>query len=275
MSESDHASDPRLVPDPDHAGAWFVRVDGTDQSWIDPDDPTRLEFDYQQRIADIIDAAADAGERLRIIHLGGAGMGLARYTAATRPTSPQIVCEPDASLTEAVREVAPLPKRSGIKVRAVDARSGVAEMPADYADLVILDAFSGAQVPAELVTREFFDEVRRILRPGGIIVANTTDQSPFRHARRVAATLAQFGQILVSAEPATLRGRRFGNIIVTMRVGAALPVDDLARAAARSVFPYRLLHGTHVQRWYAGARPFTDADTEPSPPPPNGPLTFR
>ena len=36
----------RLLPDPDVAGAWIVRAGGADQSWIDPEDPTRLEFDY-------------------------------------------------------------------------------------------------------------------------------------------------------------------------------------------------------------------------------------
>lgn len=269
------ASDPRLVPDPDHPGAWFVRVDGTDQSWVDPDNPTRLEFDYLQRIADVVDAAAPVGERLRVIHLGGAGMSLARYVAHTRPTSPQIVCEPDTGLTEAVRAVVPLPKRSGVKVRPIDARSGVAAMPDDYADVVILDAFAGARVPAELTTAEFFDDVARILRPAGVFVANTTDHAPFAHARRVAATAARLGDVLVSAEPATLRGRRFGNIIVTVRRGAALPVEELARAAAGSVFPYRLLHGDHVRRWMGRAGPFTDADAEPSPAPPDGPLTFR
>lgn len=267
--------DERLVPDPDHPGAWFVRVNGTDQSWVDPDDPTRLEFDYLQRIADVLDAAAPPGERMRVIHLGGAGMSLARYVAHTRPTSAQIVCEPDPSLTEAVRRIAPLPKRSGVKVRPVDARSGVAAMPDDYADVIVLDAFAGARVPAELTTVEFFAELTRVARNGGTIVVNTTDRSPFAHARRMAAGLAAYGDLLVSAEPATLKGRRFGNIILTVRRGGALPVAQLARAAAGSVFPYRLLHGDQVGRWLADAAPFTDADAEPSPSPPEGPLTFR
>lgn len=51
----------RLLPDPDVAGAWMVRVGDADQSWIDPDDPTRLEFDYMQRIADHLDVHRPAG----------------------------------------------------------------------------------------------------------------------------------------------------------------------------------------------------------------------
>ena len=79
-----------LVPDREVRGAFFVRVGGTDQSFVDPADPTRLEFDYAQRMADVIDTIAPAGERIRVVHVGGAGMSLPRYVAATRPRSAQI-----------------------------------------------------------------------------------------------------------------------------------------------------------------------------------------
>ena len=55
----------------------------------------------QARIDEIarqIDEHGEPGERLRVIHVGGAAMTLARYVAHTRPTSPQIVLEPDAEL---------------------------------------------------------------------------------------------------------------------------------------------------------------------------------
>ena len=75
-----------LVPDREVPGAYFVRIDGTDQSFVDPTDPLRLEFDYVQRIAEVIDTIAPTGERIRVVHVGGAGMTLPRYIAATRPT---------------------------------------------------------------------------------------------------------------------------------------------------------------------------------------------
>ena len=92
-----------MLPDPAQPGAWIVRMGTTDQSHVDPENPTHLEFDYMQRIAVHLDHHAPVGERYRVIHLGGAGLTLARYVAHTRPTSPQIVCEPDAALTELVR----------------------------------------------------------------------------------------------------------------------------------------------------------------------------
>lgn len=123
-----------LVPDHAYPAAYLLQVDGTDQSYVDLDDPTRLEFDYVERIADVVDLAGPPGQRLRVIHVGGAGLTVARYVAATRPTSAQIVLEPDAELTHFVRQHLPLPRQSGIKVRDVDGRAGIADLVDEYAD---------------------------------------------------------------------------------------------------------------------------------------------
>src|SRR5918995_6261201 len=140
----------RLVPDVAYPRAFTLRVGRADQSYVDLDDPLRLEFDYLQRLADVTDCVAVPGERLRAVHVGGAAMTLPRYIAATRPRSAQVVLEPDAELTAFIRAHLPLPQRSGIKVRATDGRTGIAELRDGIADLVIIDAFVGTQVPAEL-----------------------------------------------------------------------------------------------------------------------------
>ncbi len=263
-----------LVPDHEVRGAYFVRIDGTDQSFVDPDDPLRLEFDYVQRIADVVDTIAAVGERIRVVHVGGAGMTLPRYVCATRPRSAQIVLEPDVALTEEVRRIIPLPRQSGIKVRGIDGRSGLAAMPDNYCDLIIVDAFAGAQVPAELCTRQWFGEVARVLSPGGTLCMNLTDRSPFTHARRVVAGIAAtFQPVVVATEPSTLKGNRFGNLVVS--AGAGVDAGELERRARLSAFPYRLMAGSILTRWVGGLDPFTDEEAEPSPTPPNGPMTFR
>ena len=201
-------------------------------------------------------------------------MTIPRYVAATRPTSAQIVLEPDAGLTEQVRSVMPLARTSGIKVRAVDGRTGLAELRADYADLVVVDAFAGAQVPAELGTAEWFTDIARVLKSGGTCVMNLTDSAPFLYARRIAASfLAHFSPVVCAAEPSTLKGRRFGNLVMTGGSGA--DYDRLVRRAAGSAFPYRLLDLAWLRSWASQAVPFTDADAEPSPYPPHGPTAFR
>ena len=274
LAPDPHQRHERLVPDPDTPGAWIVRVGGADQSWIDPDDPTHLEFDYMGRIADHLDVHRPAGERMRVIHVGGAGMCLARYVAATRPTSPQIVCEPDTELTEEVRLKAPLPPRSGIKVRPVDGRSGIAAMREDFADVVILDAFDGARVPADLVTVEFFTDVLRILHTDGIVVANLADSAPLAWTKRVVRAAGDvFSNVCLAAESSTLKGRRYGNIILAGSNGP-LHEQELVRRCSGAAFPFRLISGEALTKLLADAAPFRDDDVEPSPGPPRGATFF-
>lgn len=263
-----------LVPDRERGSGFLLQVNGTDQSYVDLDDPTVLEFDYIQRMADAIDSFETTSRPLRVIHIGGAGMTLPRYVAATRPRSPQIVLEPDEELTAYVREHLPLPQRSGIKVRGVNGRAGIAAMRPDYADIVILDAFDGARVPADLVTAEFFARVSDVLVDDGMFLLNLTDRAPFTYVRRVLAGLGtHFATMLMSAEPATLKGRRFGNVLVcASRVD--LPHQELAQKAARSAFPYRVLSDDMVRRTFAASDLFTDADTAMSPEPPGGKTFF-
>ena len=266
MSQADY-----FVPDPYVTGAWLVRKDGADQSWIDPTDPTRLEFDYMKRISWLIETWADEhgyGEsgRLRVVHIGGAGMSLARWLAVTRPTSPQIVLEPDADLTEAVRAIAPLPSRSGIKVRPVDGRAGLAVMPDSYAQVVILDAFQNGQVPAELIQPSAMTEIRRVLSDDGLLTINLVDSHPHAWARRVLATvMKEFTITCLIGEPSLMKSHRVTNLVV----GASLKdfsVNQLARRAARAAFPCQVLADDELSRWLGGARPFSDADAVSSPP---------
>lgn len=238
------------------------------------DDPARLEFDYVQRIVDVIDALGTPGEPLRFVHIGGAGMTIPRYVSVTRPTSAQIVLEPDERVTALVREQLPLPRRSGIKVRPLDGRSGIAELRPDFADVVVMDAFDGARIPAELATTEFFADLARVVVDSGVVLLNLADRAPFPYVRRVVRGVRDsFGQVMISAEPATLKGRRFGNVLVSASQ-LPLPWEALARRAASSPFPYRVLPYREVVEKFTGKTPFTDSDTERSPAPPGGATFF-
>jgi spermidine synthase len=259
----------QLVPAPDDRRAYLVVNGRTEQSWVDPGNPLRLEFEYVQRIAEVLEEtvlARPASERVRVVHIGGGGLTLPRYVEARRPRTAQVVMEPDTALTEQVRATLPLPRHSGIRVRPVDGRTGAAELPSACADVVIVDAFAGASVPAELATVEFFTELDRVLRPGGVVAMNLTDSAPFEWARRcLAGFCSGFGEVAVSAEVPVWKGRRFGNLVTV--AGAEVPAAALERRLARTPFPYRLLTGRELARWVAGAAPFTDADAEPSPSP--------
>lgn len=267
----------RLFPDDSVPGAFHVKFGHTSQSWVDPERPDHLAFEYVQHIAMVVESAlldAEADQRLRIIHLGGAGMTVPRWVAWRRPGTAQIVCEPDDELTAEVRLKIPLQQRSGIKVRAVDGRSGVAVMPADYAEAVIVDAFDGARVPAELVSGEFFDELRRIGRGESLVILNVTDRAPFHWAQRVVAGLMQrWRHVVVGAEVPVHKGKRFGNLLL-VGSDARLDLATIRRESNRLPFGYRWLERAELEGWCSGAEPFTDADTRHSPDPSGSKLWF-
>lgn len=259
-----------LVPDPDRRGGWTLRVDGTPQSHVDLDDPAHLEFEYVRRLGHVVDLAAQPGRPLRVLHLGGGALTLARYVAATRPGSRQHAVELDATLVELVRRELPLPPGAQLRVHIGDARAWLATAPPACADLVVLDAFAGARTPAHLTSVEFVRAAAAALAPGGLYAANVADGPPLTFARAQLSTVrAVFGQAAVLASTAVLHGRRFGNLVL-LAANRQLPVAGLARALAGDPFPARLRHGAELVRFAGGALPVTDATARPSPVPPAG-----
>lgn len=257
---------PEVVP-AGRPGCHVLRMSGMDQSYVDLEDPTRLVFDYVRRIGDVVDLLAPPGAPVRVVHVGGAALTLPRYVARTRPRSAQVVLEPAAEITELVRRELPLPRHSGIKVRPVDGVTGIAALRDDHADLVIVDAFEHARVPASLVTSAFVGELARVLTTDGTLVLNLTDRAPFGWTRRVVAGVRQvFPEVLVTVEPATLRARRLGNLVLVAS-RAPLPVAPLRTRSASAAAPYRVLDGPAVSDTLGGGTPFSEADAEPSPPP--------
>ncbi|MET8803528.1 fused MFS/spermidine synthase [Streptomyces sp. NPDC004546] len=266
---TDHGT-AKLMPDVDRARAWLLTVDGAPQSYVDLDEPAYLEFEYARRLGYVLDVVAEAGRPLDVLHLGGGALTLPRYVAATRPGSRQDVVEADRGLLELVAEYVPLPAGSGVAVHAADARAWLEAAPDDHADVLIADVFGGSRVPAHLTTLAYAREAERVLRPDGVYLANLADAAPFGFLRSQLATFAAvFEELVLIAEPAVLRGRRFGNAVL---VAAHRPVDTaaLARRTAADAFPARVEHGAAVREFTGSARPVEDADAVPSPEPPDG-----
>jgi spermidine synthase len=250
----------------DAFGGTVVLLDGHAQSYVQLADPQLLAFEYTQFLGAVVDALPDGP--LAVTHVGGAGLTMPRYVAATRPGSPQIVLEPDAALTDAVRAALPLPRGHRIRVRPVDGRTGMRALADASADLVVIDAYAGAQVPAELTTVEWFAEVARILRPGAVVAMNTADEPPRRHLARVHAALsAVLPHTAAMSTPEIRKGRRFGNTVLVASA-ERLPVGALARNIAKAAFPASFEHGSALHRALGSARPFHDDDAQPSPSPP-------
>lgn len=261
-----------LRPDPDRPGGWTLLVDGVEQSYVDQGDPRHLEFTYIRQLSWMVDTAAPAGLPVRVLHLGAGALTLPRYVEATRPGSDQWVVDHDPALVELVlRE---LPLSHPVELVIADARSAVGTFAAGGFDLVIGDVYRAGQMPSSVASAQFAALVADVLRPGGRYAVNICDLPQLAYTRKQAVTLrTAFPDVCLIAEPRLLRGRRYGNLVLA--AGAApdpLPVSRLVRLAAGDPFPARVLHGTELSGFVAGARPVFDADSEDSPLP--GPSRF-
>ena len=153
-------------------------------------------------------------------------------------------------------------------MRPVDGLTGVAQLADASADVVVLDAYAGGRVPAELTTMEFLSDTARVLRADGTILLNIADEPDKAYLRRVYAGLvAVFGQVALIGTHEILKGKRFGN---TVAVAARSPLDiaALRRQVAKMPFPTGLRDGVQLARQFAGSAAFTARDSAQSPPPP-------
>lgn len=267
-------------------GAIQLLVDGTPQSHVNLRDPSEVFFEYVRRIAHAIDLFRTPGQPISALHLGGGAFTLPRYIEATRPGSRQQVVELESALVELVREAAPLPKRASIRVRHGDAREVLGKLPQGMhgaIDLVVVDIFAGSRTPAHVSSTEFYALIAPLLSPDGLVVVNTTDGTGQAFTRSQAATLgAVFRTVAAVGEPQTLKGRRFGNVVLLAAepLGQGVPtrtssspeaigeLEWLPRLLAGGPHPARMLVGRELDEWLRGARAVTDVDAVPSPEPP-------
>jgi Spermine/spermidine synthase domain len=252
-----------LIPDGDGRRGWTLVVNGVPSSHVDLDDPTRLDFEYVRWFGDALDVWAPDGDPLRVVHLGGAGCSVARYVAATRPGSRQVVVDVDAGVLDLARRAFGLRSSPRLRLRVGDGRAALGDLVEQGYEVVVRDAFAGASVPRHLTTLEFLEQVRRVLTPAGLYLANVADNPHLALARAEAATaLAAFGEVALVAEPGHLHGRRYGNLVLAASDGA-LPWAALGRRLASGAVRARMLDTDEVRAFAAGRRPLRDAPVTP------------
>ena len=246
-----------VVPDPARSSTGRVlEFDRLEQSYVDLADPTYLEFPYVQAIASVADVRWPARAPISALYIGGGGLTVPRYVVATRPGSAGRVLEIDPAVLDLSRSlVRGVP---GLQARVGDARVTLREVAHGSRDLVVGDAFSGPAVPWHLTTREFLQEIRLALRPGGVYAMNVIDFPPDRFARAEVATIRSvLPNVAILAYPGAAAGLAGGNFVLVAST-APLPIEAIrARLAARGT-PFAVSTGGTVTAFSSGAPVLTD-----------------
>ena len=199
-------------------------LDSLTHSYVDTADPTYLRFRYAQTVADVVSARSE--RPLTAAYIGGGGFTLPRYFAAKHPGSTAVVFEIDRPLVALARDELGLRTSDALRVETGDARLRLPRHASDSFDFVMGDAFGGLSVPWHLTTREFVEEIDRVLADDGVYIVNVIDYPPLRFARAEAATMRSvFRHVAVVAPLRALLGERGSNLVL---VGSQHPLPVAA-----------------------------------------------
>lgn len=240
-----------LLRDAERPAGWWLMVGASEQSFVDLDDPCHLEFEYVQLMRYAIETAFPQDEPLAALHLGGGLCTVPRWVAERYPGSPQRVAEASAEIAGLALSIDPQPK---FELDVIDALTALDETPAGTLDLLVSDVYTGPDTVMSVYPHVSLAAARAALQDEGLYVCNISDATPFALAKTVVATLRTvFADVVLLVEPAVLRGRRSGNLVLAAS-DLALDRSDLARFAAGGVLRARVMADGELDA-FVGATP--------------------
>jgi spermidine synthase len=142
-----------------------------DESAVDIQDRTKLPLLYYRSM---LVAFAHQPNPTSVLFVGmGAGtlpMAIHHYFPAAHVDAVEL----DPEVVAAAKRFFGLKEDDRLKVYERDGRVQVRRFLAEKKkyDVVFLDAFRGGYIPYQLTTREFLEQVKGVLLPGGIVVSN-------------------------------------------------------------------------------------------------------
>jgi spermidine synthase len=158
-----------VVRDTDRGERELVFAGGTAiQSAVRVGRPGDLVLAYT-RVAMAGLALVPEPRRILVIGLGGGSMPMFLHRAYPQATID--VAELDPVVAEVAKRFFDFREDARLKVHIGDGRAFVEKTRNRY-DLIFLDAYGEDSIPRALATREFLVAVRKILQPGGAVVAN-------------------------------------------------------------------------------------------------------
>lgn len=220
------------------------------------DKPKQLAFPYSRMLLGALFLQPDP-QRVLVIGLGGGSVA-----SALREVLPkaEIDCvELDPAVIKVARSLFAFVPENFSTVAAEDGRVFVkrAQRQGRKYDIVILDAFDHVYIPEHMITREYFQEIRSILAPGGVVAANTFASSQLYDAESAtyADVFGPFYQLTHLNRVLLLRKDGLPGM-AEMTANAARLAPALAEVGVDAEWVLSLVKGD--VRWPEGTRILTD-----------------
>ena len=236
-----------------------VRRDQRNQSCIDKRHPREMVLAYTRMMMTGL-LVQPAPQSILMIGMGGGT--IPTVLAELYPEAKIDVVEIDPAVIKVARAYFNFVETPKMRVLAQDGRVFVkrAALNGERYDLIFLDAFNGDYIPEHLMAQEFLQEVRSLMSPGAVVVANTFAISRLYHHESTTYH-SVFGDFL------NLKSNNSANRII-LAVNGPLPDNATLRQTAMDLQPRIRVYGLslrkHVARmgrrpdWDTGARILTD-----------------
>ena len=149
-------------------------LDHLTHSYVEPDNPYHIEYHYERIYADVLKWKYRQSSPFKTLTLGGGGYTFPRYMDTYYPLSDNLVVEIDPQVTWVAFNQMGVPGDTRIRTINEDARWYIMHCKDKY-DVVYIDAYNDLSIPYHLTTKEFAQQIRDIMNPGGILLTNIID----------------------------------------------------------------------------------------------------
>jgi spermidine synthase len=145
-------------------------------SYTDLKDPFYLEYEYIRIYEEMVRWQISNRKSLKVLFLGGGGYTFPRFIEATYPNAEVKVVEIDPEITRVAQNYLGISEGSKIGSFNEDGRWFVMNYKEQNRfDFIFGDAFNDLSIPYHLTTKEFTEQLKKLLKPDGLLLANVID----------------------------------------------------------------------------------------------------
>jgi len=145
-------------------------------SYTDLKDPHYLEYEYIRVYEEFVRWQAKKRKSFKALFIGGGGYTIPRYIESKYPSAEIDVVEIDPEVTRVVHQYLGIPEKTRIRSHNMDGRWFVMNYKEKGSfDFIFGDAFNDLSIPYHLTTKEFAMQLKALLKPDGLLLANVID----------------------------------------------------------------------------------------------------